>query len=220
MTAVGGTSLGVGPLDNHLFEVGWGSRSTTLKHGKWRPKPPGSFYYGSGGGTSRMFAEPDYQLGVVPNHLATRYGGRARVVPDISMDGDPNTGMLVGETQTFPNGKVKYGEYRIGGTSLSSPLFAGYTALANQAAGHRLGFLNPALYGLAGNSAIRDIRPTRTPLANVVGYFNNGVNSSAGKAILLRTFDRDSSLRTKKGYDNVTGLGSPGSSLIQALAGP
>ncbi|MGH2975648.1 MAG: S53 family peptidase [Solirubrobacterales bacterium] len=220
VTAVGGTSLGVGPLNNHLFEVGWGSASTTLKHGKWRPKPPGSFYYGSGGGTSRLFAEPDYQLSVVPNHLATRYGGRARVVPDISMDGDPNTGMLVGETQTFPNGKAKYGEYRIGGTSLSSPLFAGYTALANQAAGHRLGFLNPALYGLAANSAIRDIRPTRTPLANVVGYFNNGVDSSAGKTILLRTFDRDSSLRTKKGYDNVTGLGSPGSSLIQALAGP
>ncbi len=219
VTAVGGTSLGVGPLDNHLFEVGWGSRSTTLTRGKWRPKPPGPFYYGSGGGTSRQFAEPAYQLDVVPNHLATRYGGRSRVVPDISMDGDPNTGMLVGETQTFPNGKAKYGEYRIGGTSLSSPLFAGYTALANQAAGHRLGFLNPALYGLAGNGVIRDIRPTRTPLANVVGYFNNGVNSSGGKAILLRTFDRDSSLRTKKGYDNVTGLGTPGANLIGALAG-
>ncbi len=220
VTAVGGTSLGVGPLDNHLFEVGWGSRSTTLTHGKWRPKPPGPFYYGSGGGTSRLFAEPGYQFGVVPNHLATRYGGRARVLPDISMDGDPNTGMLVGETQTFPNGKAKYGEYRIGGTSLSSPLFAGYTALANQAAGQRLGFLNPALYDLAGDGVIRDIRPTRTPIANVVGYFNNGVNSRGGKSILLRTFDRDSSLRTKKGYDNVTGLGSPGADLIGALAGP
>jgi subtilase family serine protease len=221
VTAVGGTSLGVGPLENHLFEVGWGSDSTTLKHGKWRPKPPGPFYYGSGGGTSRLFAEPDYQLNVVPNHLARRYGGRARVVPDISMDGDPNTGMLVGETQTFPNGKTKYGEYRIGGTSLSSPLFAGYTALANQAAGQRLGFLNPALYGLADNGVIRDIRPTRTPIASVVGYFNNGVNSSGGKTFLLRTFDHDSSLRTKKGYDNVTGLGSPGgANLIEALAGP
>ncbi len=220
VTAVGGTSLGVGPLDNHLFEVGWGSRSTTLTRRKWRPKPPGPFYYGSGGGTSRQFAEPDYQLDVVPNHLATRYGGRARVVPDISMDGDPNTGMLVGETQTFPNGTAKYAEYRIGGTSLSSPLFAGYTALANQAAGHRLGFLNPALYGLTGNGVIRDIRPTRTPLASVVGYFNNGVDSSSGKTILLRTYDRDSSLRTKKGYDNVTGLGTPGNDLIQALAGP
>ena len=31
-------------------------------------------------------------------------------------------------------GKKKYGEYRIGGTSLSSPLFAGYMALADQKA--------------------------------------------------------------------------------------
>jgi hypothetical protein len=55
----------------------------------------------------------------------------------------------------------------------------------------------------------------------VVGYFNNGVNSSGGKTLLLRTFDHDSSLRTKKGYDNVTGLGSPGgANLIEALAGP
>ena len=53
----------------------------------------------------------------------------------------------------------------------------------------------------------------------MVGYFNNGVDSSGGKAILLRTFDRDSSLRTKKGYDNVTGLGTPGANLIGALAG-
>ena len=47
-----------------------------------------------------------------------------RVEPDISMDADPATGMLVGETQTFPNG-VYYDQYRIGGTSLASPLFAG-----------------------------------------------------------------------------------------------
>jgi hypothetical protein len=32
-----------------------------------------------------------------------------RAVPDIAMDGDPQTGMLVGETQTFPDG-VRSGE--------------------------------------------------------------------------------------------------------------
>ncbi len=47
------------------------------------------------------------------------------------MDADPTTGMLVGETQNFPLASVfgpagnHYGEYRIGGTSLASPLFAG-----------------------------------------------------------------------------------------------
>jgi hypothetical protein len=47
-----------------------------------------------------------------------------RVVPDISMDADPATGMLVGETQTFPN-DVYYDQYRTGGTSVFSPLFVG-----------------------------------------------------------------------------------------------
>ena len=64
------------------------------------------------------------------------------------MDADPTTGMLVGETQTFPEG-VHYDQYRIGGTSLSSPLFAGVMALADQAAGGPLGFANPLLYKLA-----------------------------------------------------------------------
>ncbi len=45
---------------------------------------------------------------------------------------DPNTGFLVGQSQSFPDGSIKYSEYRIGGTSLSSPLFAGVTAIADQ----------------------------------------------------------------------------------------
>jgi hypothetical protein len=38
------------------------------------------------------------------------------------MVGDPSTGMLVGQTQTFSDGTY-YDEFRLGGTSLSSPLF-------------------------------------------------------------------------------------------------
>ena len=67
------------------------------------------------------------------------------------MVGDPNTGFLVGQTQTFPEG-VSYDEYRIGGTSLSSPLFAGVMALADQQAGVHHGFANPFLYSLAGST--------------------------------------------------------------------
>ena len=82
-----------------------------------------------------------------------------RVEPDISMEADPATGMLVGETQTFPNG-VYYDQYRIGGTSLSSPLLAGVIARADGAAGHPLGFLNPSLYAMYGHSgALYDILP-------------------------------------------------------------
>lgn len=41
----------------------------------------------------------------------------------MAMDGDVTTGMLIGETQAFPGG-VRYGQHRVGGTNLSSPLFA------------------------------------------------------------------------------------------------
>ena len=228
VTAVGGTSLGVGPTGRRSFEIGWGTKKTVLAgkpgdpNAHWAPSPPGPFLYGSGGGTSRLFREPDYQKHVVPHKLASKFGGLNRVVPDLSMDGDPTTGMLVGETQTNLNGTVKYGEYRIGGTSLSSPLLAGYMALANQAAAARVGFINPALYALSGNSAIRDIRSPRSQIAALRNDFNNGANAAAGTTISLRSFNFDTSLRTTPGYDNVTGLGVPGAnaSLITALAGP
>ena len=168
-----------------------------------------------------LFTEPGYQLGVVPGALAHRYGGEGRVVPDVAMDGDPTTGIVTGQTQRFPNGAVKYSEARYGGTSLSSPLFAGYMALADQAAGFAHGFVNPALYALAGSGAIRDVRPTGEQLASVRRDYNNGVNAANGYTVSLRTLDTDSSLRTRKGYDDVTGLGSPrGDRLIAALKAP
>ena len=69
------------------------------------------------------------------------------------MDADPSTGMKIGETQEFANG-TRYGEYRLGGTSLASPLFAGVMADADQAAGRpALGFVNPLLYELAAESS-------------------------------------------------------------------
>ncbi len=218
VTAVGGTTLGVGPSNNYRFEVGWGTMITGQAGNTWSPQPPGDFLYGSGGGTSRLFGEPGYQRKVVPARLARRYGGVGRVVPDISMDGDPNSGMLVGETQTFPDGSVKYGEYRIGGTSLSSPLFAGYMAVADQRAGFHHGFVNPTLYGLSDSNAIRDVRPSPTQIAVVRNDFNNGVDKSSGVSTTLRSADLDGTLKTTAGYDDVTGLGTPGASrLLKAL---
>ena len=61
------------------------------------------------------------------------------------MLGDPNTGMLIGETQAFPEGN-HYDQYRIGGTSLAPPLFAGMTALTLENAGSAVGLLNPVIY--------------------------------------------------------------------------
>ena len=133
------------------------------------------------------------------------------------MVGDPNTGFLVGQTQTFPEG-VSYDEYRIGGTSLSSPLFAGVMALADQQAGAHHGFANPFLYSLAGSGALRDIKPG--PKSAVVRRnYNNMVDASAGFANpTVRTIDADlQSLRTLNGYDTLTGLGAPnGASFVGA----
>ncbi len=230
VTAVGGTTLGVGPQGDRTFEVSWGTHIAQLagKPGSdsahWDPKPPGPFLYGGGGGTSRLFNEPNYQQGVVPDVYTGLYGGDNRVLPDISMVGDPTTGMLVGETQTFPNGEKKYDEYRIGGTSLSSPLLAGYIADANTAAGGRLGFINPAIYALSKSdpSAFSDIVRSHAKLAAVRNDYNNGVNSKDGTSFTLRSIDRNTSLKAVPGYDDTTGIGTPagGAALINALAGP
>ena len=125
------------------------------------------------------------------------------------MDGDPQTGMLVGETQTFPDGSVKYSEYRLGGTSLSSPLYAGLEALADQAAGRPHGFANPAIYHQSG-SVLHDVNgPSPVPAVVRVNY-NNSVDASDGTTVLLRSLDDEAqSLHLTPGWDNITGVGTP-----------
>jgi subtilase family serine protease len=211
-TAVGGTSLGLAEDGSVALERGWTTGTSTFDPATrtFTPGGQGEFMYGAGGGPSRLFDQPRYQAGIVPNGMAGALGApRRRVSPDVGMVGDPNTGMLVGQTQTFPEG-VSYDEYRIGGTSLSSPLFAGVMALADQRAGTRHGFANPWLYSLAASPALRDIAPgPRT--AVVRRNFVNGVDSSGGfTAPTVRTIDADlQSLRTLAGYDTLTGLGAP-----------
>ena len=150
-TAVGGTSTAIDANATLSAEDGWGTAKYTLSaDGKsWIPV---GYLYGAGGGYSTMFNRPGYQHGVVPS---TAPPGRA--VPDVAMDADPTTGMLIGETQTYPNGSAHYGEYRIGGTSLASPLFAGITALTLQHAGGRIGFLNPTIYNQYKTGTFTDV---------------------------------------------------------------
>ncbi len=258
VTAVGGTSLGVGQSDNNrVFELGWATRKLTLqnansKNPSWTSDGP--YLYGSGGGTSRLFTQPDYQAGIVPSSMADGdlSGGRPqamRVVPDVSALADPTTGMLVGQTQWFPKGTYDntngsyvdpqctggacYGEYRIGGTSLASPLYAGMFALAEQrahAAGYELGFANPLLYTLGtapdGSAPQFDIWPKTSddPQGAIRVDFANGVSAPTDTpksyAYSVRTFDDEEGLtiHVEKGYDDITGLGSPnGSSWINAV---
>ena len=218
VTAVGGTSLAVGAGNNYLFETGWGSTSSNWTGTTWTPTPPGTWVYGAGGGVSRIFAEPAYQVGVVQASVFAAQGHTGRAVPDIAAIGDPNTGFLVGETQTFPDGSVQYSEYRIGGTSLSSPILAGIMALADQAAGHPHGFANPLFYSLAGSAAFRDVVDPASTVAVVRTDFINGVDASGGLRYRLRTMNQTLSLDTTPGYDDVTGVGTPTSSFLGALS--
>jgi subtilase family serine protease len=218
VTAVGGTSLGIGADGKRVVETGWETTKSVLASGAWGPA---AFLYGSGGGTSRLFAEPAYQRGVVPDALAAENQtgkNRGRVVPDISMDGDPNTGFLVGETQTFPDG-VYYDQYRIGGTSLSSPLFSGLMAVANQLDHCDHGFTNPLLYQFTSRTrAINDVRHVTGGVVRV--DYVNGVDASGGLTTSVRTFDfQGLTIQTAPGYDNVTGLGTPNGKAFLAVTG-
>src|SRR5581483_1964350 len=116
------------------FQTGWGTEKYSLSSDGQSWNPVG-LLYGSGGDASHLFNKPGYQQGVT---TSSPY----REVPDVAMNADPNTGMLIGQTQTFPDGTY-YDQYRIGGTSLASPLFAGLTALTLEHGETAMGLLNP-----------------------------------------------------------------------------
>jgi subtilase family serine protease len=209
VTSVGGTSLFVGPGNTRLGEVGWGMTvDPVVPQGNGQPgyalPLPGVFAGGSGGGRTQ-YPQPDYQRGVVPPALAGATEPR-RVVPDVSADADLATGVLVGITV---NGS--YVEGAGGGTSVSTPLFAGVEALADQAAGHPHGFVNPLLYLLHGAAILHDVVNQPYPLA--LAYARAGTT-------YLDTLQADTGLSATPGYDDQTGLGTPrGNVYVAALAG-
>jgi subtilase family serine protease len=209
VTGVGGTSVGIGRNGQWLWEHGWQNSYASLANGQWSA-PPGTYSSGGGGGTSVLYSQPFYQKGKVPASISKYFGGSAmRAVPDISMAGDPNTGFEVGETQVFPDGTY-WDQYRIGGTSLSSPLLAGVIAVANQLAHHSLGFVNPLYYKLLGSPALHDLTAPTSPLAQVRTNYTNSVDNSQGKTFLLQTIDvQSTTIHSTKGYDDETGVGSP-----------
>src|SRR6266487_1585021 len=210
VTGVGGSSVLVGSHGQWLGEDGWQTAYSTLTNGAWTPAPPGTYSSGGGGGTSQLFTQPFYQAGKVPASISEYYGSTPmRAVPDIAMDGDPNTGFLVGETQVFPDGTY-WDQYRIGGTSLSSPLLAGVVAVASQAHHHPLGFINPLYYRLLGTSALHDTVAPTSPVAQVRTDYTNCLDNSQGKFWRLQTVDvQSSTLHDTPGYDNETGVGTP-----------
>ncbi|MFJ6750378.1 protease pro-enzyme activation domain-containing protein [Streptomyces sp. NPDC091266] len=223
VTAVGGTSLAVGNHDAYQWETGWGTQKAVLsKDGNDWSGFPGAFTGGAGGGTSKTVAQPYYQRGVVPDSPArTGLAGAMRTVPDIAAVADPNTGFLVGQTQTQTDGSLGYSEYRIGGTSLAAPVIAGVQALAQQARhGVAIGFANPGIYQRYGTAAYHDVTDhplgAGRDLAVVRTDYNNSADNSEGTTTSLRSLGKDSSLHAGVGYDDVTGVGSPGTGYVSS----
>ncbi len=164
VTAVGGTTLGIGAYNQRLFETStfavFGQR--TGKSGPW---VGGTAVQGTGGGVSSIYAEPRYQKGVVPSAMSrNRYGHAGRAVPDISADGNVYSGMLVGYIPGSSRGKAApYETFVDGGTSLATPLVAGMVADGEQGRRARLGFLNPLLYSVGPNAGVLR-RPATEPV--------------------------------------------------------
>ena len=217
VTSVGGTSTGVGADGSVTLETGWGTTQALIVQDptgalSYAPTPPGTFTSGGGGGTSTVFAQPDYQRGIVPDALARGH----RVSPDIAADADPHTGYLIGIRPIVDDASLATGPYeeaRYGGTSLASPLVAAQTALVQQATGRTLGFVNPAVYALyrAAPQLFRDVVPPASPFALA------DISRTDGKPYLW-TGDMDTSLTTAPHYDDVTGLGAVDLDLLRRMA--
>lgn len=150
---------------------------------------------GSGGGMSKFFSEPDFQKSI-QQPMQGQLGGR-RGIPDVAADAEPSTGMAF-----YFHGIWE----QAGGTSASTPLWAGLIAIADQMAGHPLGFINPGIYKVAASpNAQRDFRD-----------ITSGSNAVKTGSIDVAGF------QAAVGWDAVTGWGAPQASqfipdLIAAL---
>jgi subtilase family serine protease len=187
VTSVGGTQL-------HLDANGF----RTAPDNVWNDTALLGSPAAGGGGLSIVFRRPFYQNGV-----ASIVGG-ARGTPDVSMSAAVDGGAIV--YLGFTGSGIVPGYYVFGGTSEASPLFSGVVAVADQAAGHRLGLLNPALYALGngGNGGIVDI----TSGTNTVTF------PQGGQTITVNGFN------AVPGYDLASGLGTAnGNRLVNDLAG-
>jgi subtilase family serine protease len=135
VTGVGGTQLHLNASGQRTApDSVWDDLSSTVG-------VPGPVYtWGAGGGgVSAVFSRPQFQNSVKGTV------GDSRGTPDIAMSAAVNGAVDYYDTSD----PATNGWSIVGGTSEASPLFSGIVALADTAAGHSLGDLNPTLYNLA-----------------------------------------------------------------------
>lgn len=177
--AAGGTSLTASPVTGaYLSETAW---NTSVQDGH-----PSA----SGGGFSQLFTRPAYQDGV-PGI------GAMRGIPDVAADSSSATGMAL--AISAPGGG--YELEGAGGTSAAAPFWAGLIALADQEAGHPLGFVNPAIYRIARGPRYHQAFHDITAGTNTV--VRNGVTVTGYQA--------------GPGWDPVTGWGTPDAEVLIPL---
>ena len=160
----------------------------------WNEGPPfGDFQssfgstIASGGGFSTIWSEPSYQQGTIH--------GKQRGVPDVSY----SAAVLHGALTYLNIPGIPAGFYLFGGTSAGSPQWAAITAIADQVAGHDLGFINAALYKTGQNASTY-----AAGFHDVTSGTNSAVEfDSANNPVTVIGYNAGT------GWDAVTGLGSP-----------
>jgi subtilase family serine protease len=151
VTGVGGTEFneGTGTYWNSKNGAGEGSATGYIPEMVWNDDATSPALAASGGGASTLFTKPDWQIGTgVPSD-------GARDIPDISLDSsnDHDPYFYCGAPDENGNNCADGYVYVAGGTSFAAPIFAGVTALINQAtASTGQGNLNPTLYPLASSA--------------------------------------------------------------------
>ncbi len=172
VTAVGGTGFAIpGGL---TFDASGNvtGEGTEAVWNEFHDAYSGSGVAAGGGGISSIFTRPSYQstistcaiLGSLPSGVTA---SAMRQIPDVALtaaSGSNQYGYFIECTlDAFGRDCDASGSspnvIEIGGTSASTPSFAGVMALANQATGGRLGNVNPLLYTLASSAptALRDV---------------------------------------------------------------
>jgi subtilase family serine protease len=192
VTSVGGTMLTLDDAGNRLApDVVWNDFDTVGGGA-------------GGGGLSEVFDRPSFQnrvRGVV---------GDQRGTPDISMSAAVDGAVVFYHSFLPSDSQSARGPWHlVAGTSEASPLFAGIVALADQAAGQRLGLLNHRIYNLLARKSGTGIVDV-TSGNNTLGPFTN----SDGNTYTVQGF------AAGPGYDLASGVGTvDAAQFVTALAG-